>query len=226
MGSPLQEALNSVTQKFVAYLPNLVAGIVLIAIGWIAGWIVKRVTVQICILLRVEKLIRRFRWGENLSKADVRYAAYDLVGNIAFLVVFLLFLNAALDALQLAVLSSLVEQSVRFFPRSAIALLILIAGWIVTNWVTNAIQRSLIKEEIPRASLVARVSKLVLLLTFSSMALVEIDLAHDIVVIGFSVTLATIAAITVVIVAARRNEIARDLLGGDDKPASSPSDRG
>ena len=220
MVNPLQDALNSVGQKFIAYLPNLVAGIVLILIGWIAGWIIKRVTVQFCLLLRLEKLIRKFRWGEDFSKADVRFAAYNAVGNIAFIVLFLLFLNAALNALQLTVLSDLIEQGVRFFPKAVIALLILLGGWIVANGITTVLQRSLTKEEIPRASLIARFSKVVLLLTFSAMALVEIDLAREIVIIGFTVVLLTLGAIIVVLIASRRKEVAQQLLGGKDKAQS------
>jgi hypothetical protein len=218
MNSPLQDALNSVSQKFIAYLPNLVAGIVLLAIGWIAGWIVKRVIVQLCLLLRLEKLLRRFRWGEQFSKADVRYAAYEFAGNMGFTVAVLLFLNAALEALQLTVFSDLVEQGVRFFPRAAIALVIFIAGWITANLVAASLQRNLTKEAVPRASLIALFWKFVLLLTFSAMALVEIDLAREVVLLGFSFTLVTLGVLTVVIVASRRAEIANDLLGARRTP--------
>jgi Mechanosensitive ion channel, conserved TM helix len=198
MGSPLQDALDKVGQKFIGYLPNLIAGIVLIAIGWIAGWVVKRVLVQICVLLRMEKFMRRFHWGEEFSKADVRYAGYNFVGNVGFIIVFLLFLNAALDALQLTVISNLVEQGVRFVPKAAIAVIMFIVGWIVANWVSVSLQHNLIKEEIPRASLIARFSKVVLILTFSAMALVEMDIAREIVIIAFTAMMVTFGILAIV----------------------------
>ena len=60
MDSPLEKVLYGVTEKLIAYLPNLVAGIVLIAIGWFLGWLVKRVVVQVLLVLRFDRLHRRF----------------------------------------------------------------------------------------------------------------------------------------------------------------------
>ena len=94
MDSPLQNVLYGVTEKLIAYMPSLVAGIVLIVIGWILGWLAKRVVVQVLAVLRFDRLVRRFKWGSGFAKADVRYAFFEFIGNGAFLVVFLILLNA------------------------------------------------------------------------------------------------------------------------------------
>ena len=63
-------------------------------IGWVVGWIVKRIVIQVCVIFRLGRLLRSFRWGAGFSKADVRYAFYNAIGNVAFLIVFLIFLVA------------------------------------------------------------------------------------------------------------------------------------
>ncbi len=193
MNNAVRELFYSVGQEIIGYFPSLVAGIILIAIGWLVAWIVKRIVIQLCVLLRLDRLLRRFRWGAGFSKADLRYALFDSVGSIAFFLTFLVFLDAALVALQLSVLSSLIERGVLFFPKLFIALLIVGLGWLVAGWVAVTIQKGLIKEEVPRATLIARFSKAFLLLFFSAMALTELDIAREIVIIGFTATIITLS---------------------------------
>lgn len=185
-------------ETIVAYLPNLFAGLILLAIGWVLGWLAKRVVVQVCVVLRLDRLLRTFRWGAIFSKADVRYALYDAIGNTSFFIVFLVFLNAAMASLQLTVLSELIQQGVLFIPRLITSLLILGLGWMVGGWVAATVQKALIKEEIPRATLVARFTKSIVLLFFSAMALTELGIANEIVVIGYSVIMATLGILAIV----------------------------
>lgn len=198
MNSPFEQALNSVTEKFIGYLPNLLAGLALVIVGWVLGWIVKRIVVQLLSVLKPDQLVRRFRWGVALSKADVRLALYNFIGNGAFLVVFLIMLNASLGALQLTMISAVLEQGVLFVPRMLVAGVILGIGWLVATWIAATLRRALMKEEIPRATLIARFAKGVIILFFSAMALTEIDVSREIVVIGFSVTIVTLGVLVIV----------------------------
>jgi hypothetical protein len=196
--SPLEKALYGVTEKLIAYLPNLVAGIVLIAIGWFLGWLVKRIVVQVFLVLRFDRLLRRFKWGAGFSKADVRYALAEFVGNCAFLIIFLILLNASLEALQLTVISEVLRQGVLFIPKLLVAAAIFGLGWLLAGWIAGTIQHALTKEDVPRATLIARFTKVVIMLFFSAMALTELDIAREIVVIGFSVTIITLGVLSIV----------------------------
>jgi len=198
MDSPLEKALYGVTEKLIAYLPNLVAGIVLIAIGWFLGWLVKRVVVQVLLVLRFDRLLRRFKWGAGFAKADVRYAFAEFVGNGAFLIIFLILLNASLEALQLTVISDVLRQGVLFIPKLFVAGVIFGLGWLLAGWIAGTIQRALTKEDVPRATLIARFTKVVIMLFFSAMALTELDIAREIVIIGFSVTIVTLGILVIV----------------------------
>ena len=201
MNSPLQNALSSFTGQLLAYLPNLVAGIVLIGLGMLLGWVVKRIVIHVLAMLRVDRFARRFKWGTGFTRADVRYALFEFFGNVIFLIVFLVFLYAALEAMQLRVLSSVIEHGVLFVPKLIIALLIFGFGWVVAGWIAGQVQQALAKEEVPRATLIAQFVKTFLLIFFSAMALTEIDIAREIVIIGFSVTFITLGALAIVLTA-------------------------
>jgi hypothetical protein len=201
MDSPFEQALKGATETFIGYLPSLLAGTALLLIGWFLGWVAKRVVVQVLTVLKPERLLRRFRWGAGFARADVRYAFYEYAGNFGFLVVFLVLLNAALEALHLSLISELLKQGVLLVPRLLVAGVIFGLGWVISGGISSGVRRALTREEVPRATLFARFARGVTILFFASMALVEIDIAREIVIVGFSVTIVTLGALLVVMTA-------------------------
>ncbi len=185
-------------KEIISYLPNLLGGVLLLAIGWFAGWLAKRIIVQLLVAFRLERLFTRVRWRQTLSKADIRYALFGFIGNIVFFVVFLIFLYTALDAMKLSVLSSLIQNGVLFIPKLIVALLIFGIGWIIAGRVSSSVYIALAKENVPAYSLVSRFLRFAILLFFAAMALAEIEIAVEIVIIGFSTIFITLAVLAVV----------------------------
>jgi hypothetical protein len=201
METKVQDQVIGLADKIFAYLPNLLAGITLVLIGWLAGWLIKRVIVQLSILLRVDRFLRRSRWETDFVKADVRFGLYNFIGNIGYTLVFLLFLTNALIAWKLTILSDLLSTGILFLPKIIVAVSIFGLGYLLAFLAEKSIFKSLHKEEIPRASLIARFVKIILLLFFSAIALVELDVAREIVIIGFTTIFVTLGAISIVITA-------------------------
>ena len=201
METKIQDQFSGLVNSIYAYLPNLLAGIILILIGWLAGWFVKRLLVQVSILLRVDRFLRRSRWEADFAKADVRYGVYNFIGNIGYVLVFLLFFDNALIAWKLTMLSDLISKGMLFLPKIIIAVLVFGLGWLLAGWAEKSMLKILYKEEIPRASLISRFIKIILLIFFSAIALVELNVAREIVIIGFATIIITIGAISIVITA-------------------------
>jgi len=208
---------SKLAQSIIDYFPSLVAGIVLILLGFLAAWLIKRIVYQLCVVLRLERLLRSFRWGEEFSKADIRQALFSAIGNLAFILVFLVFLNAAFAAMQLTILSNLIEKSVSLVPRLLISALIFAFGWFIARGAALGIRRALGKERIPRSMLISRFINAVILIFFSAMALVELDIAREVVIIGFSVIIITLALVTLIIVSIGGKELVNKTLESLDE---------
>ena len=200
MDNTIQGPFFDFGKQIISYLPNLLAGILLLGVGWLVGWLVKRIVVQLLIALKFDRLFMRIRWRQALSKADIRHALFEFIGNILFFIVFLIFINSALDAMKLTVLSSLIQGGVLFIPKLIVALTILGIGWIIAGRVSNSVYNALIKENVPNYSLISRFAKFVILLFFSAMALAEIDIAVEIVTIGFTTVIISLSIVAIAIV--------------------------
>jgi hypothetical protein len=211
MHQSLRDLFLNLIDKIVAYLPNLLAGFVLIGVGWFFGWLAKRIVIQLAIILKLQHILIRFNWGEDFSKADIRHGFYNILGDIAFLAVFLVFLNAALSAWQLTILSNLLEKGILLIPKIIIALFIFITGVVIASLVAKAMLVTLTRENIPRPSLIARFAKAIIIITFSAMALIELDIAKQVILIGFATIFITLGILTVVIVTKFSDDISDKL---------------
>lgn len=108
-----------------------------------------------------------------------------------------------------------------FIHKAALALVIFGIGWFVAAAASKALDNALQQEKVPKSSLVARLAKAVIIVVFSSMALVELDIARQIVIIGFTTIIVSVAVVSVALIVLG----GKDLIGGmteshkKDKPS-------
>ena len=189
------------------YLPRVVASLFLLLVGWFVAWLVKRIIIQLCLIFRVHRYLPRLRWRKALSKADVRDALFNYVGNLAFIAVFIVFVYGALATLKLTILSSLLEHTIFFLPRVVGCVVIFAIGLFLSNRISVVVHMAVLREGIPRASLIGRFVKASLLMFFSAMAMSVLDFARQVVIVGFTVSFATMGVLVVVAAVAGGKEM-------------------
>jgi len=168
-------------------------------LGWLVGWLIKRIIVQFLILSRVDRFLRKSPLGGDFSKADVRYGVSKFIGNIGFIIVFFIFVDSALLAWKLDALSNVIGKGILFLPRIILAIIIFGIGWLLSSLVQVSMLKSLYREKITRASLISKFAKSIVLLFFCAIAFVELDIAREIVIIAFTTIMVTLCVIAVTI---------------------------
>jgi hypothetical protein len=174
-------------ERFSEYLPTLAAGLLVIALGLVVGWIVKRAVVRVLIWLRLDRLGGRFGWRAAFGKGDVRAALYNLIGSGAMLLVALVFLDNALQILGLTVLSRMIDRVVFYLPNLILVLVIVGLGVMLANGVGDRVENALEEEEFARARLVGRFTKSVLLCLVGAIGLWQLNLARQVVLVALAV---------------------------------------
>ncbi len=179
------EPLGALIQRFTDYLPTLTAGLLVLALGLVLGWLAKRAVIRVMIWLRLDRLAGRVGWRSALGKGDARAAVYDLLGNLALTVVGLVFLDNALTIWGLAVLSRLLDSLVFSLPRIALAGLIVAVGITVSTAAAERARDALEDEGLAHAGLLAKALKAMLLAVVAALGLWELNFARQIVLSGF-----------------------------------------
>jgi len=177
--------IQAFMDRLVTYLPTLVAGLLVLTVGLLAGWVVKRAVVRILVWLRLDRLGGRFGWRAAFGKGDVRAAIYDVIGVAAMIVVILIFLDNALQIWGLVVLSRMVDNAVFYLPNLALAGLIILVGLLLANLLATRAEEALEEEEFAHARLVGKILKGALLCVVGALALWQLNFARQIVLSAF-----------------------------------------
>lgn len=181
-----QTTLEQLGRQVSDYMPTLLAGSVVLLAGIVAGWLLKRAVVRVLHLLRLDRLAGgRSAWRTALGKGDVRAALYNLVGTVSGAILFLVFLDNALEIWGLTVLARLVDQVITYLPTLAVAVFISWVGILLSNVLARRIEAVLVQERIPRTTLIVGFIRSAFLSVVVALALWELDFGREIVLAAF-----------------------------------------
>lgn len=132
-----QEAIltswSQVWSAFLAFLPNFVGAVVIFVVGiLVAAW-GRRIVEEILKAVRLEDLSKSSGFADYLRRADIGLTATELVGAFVKWTFLLVFFIAAVDVLQLTIVSTVLTRVLGFVPNVVAAALIFGAGFVVAN---------------------------------------------------------------------------------------------
>jgi Mechanosensitive ion channel, conserved TM helix len=178
------QAISSIrgfVDSIVAYLPTLLAGLMVLIIGIFVAWLSSRLLVRLLIFMRLDRLLGRLQWAGALRSGDTRHSLYEFIGAIVAVFVFTIFLANALVIWKLTVLSDLLSRFVQFVPQLFAAALTLVIGWALSIAVSRNVQRGLYLEGFSKAALIGRMTRWLLLTLSFAIALIEANVATKLV---------------------------------------------
>lgn len=136
-GTGLQGLASEFSQTIVTILPRAAVAVGLLLMGWILGRILRWLTV------RLVKRVSRIRGGRAVDQAvqtsGVERMASTVVSRIVFWIVFVFFAALAGDVLGLTVASNWLGVLVGYLPSVLAAVLIVVAGLVLSNLARDAI---------------------------------------------------------------------------------------
>jgi len=184
-------------ERVIDYLPTFAAGLLILLLGLAVSWLVKIVVKRILLLMRLDRPLHNVRWARGLAQADVRHALANALGNVAAVIVFLIFLDNALLVWRLEVLGQLIGGLVFYVPRLIVGLLVLVIGSLVAGAVAGRVRAGLAAEGFSRASLVARLTRWALMIVVSAFTLEELGIAPLTVATAVKIGLGSVGLILV-----------------------------
>ncbi len=183
--------------RILDYLPSFAAGVLILLLGGVLCWLIKRVVVRVLILMRIDRPLRGFRWARSLSQADVRHALANTAGNFVAGVVFLIFVENALVVWKLDVLGQLMGRLVFYLPKLIIGFVVFLIGSVLAAAVATRVRSGLALEGVERAGLFSRIVHWGLIVVVATIALEELGIAPETVKTAFRFGLGSLGLIAV-----------------------------
>jgi hypothetical protein len=111
-----------------------------------------------------------------------------VLGLVGFWAVFVFFATAGIDALTPAGPGGATSLLLAFFPQLFAALLIVVVGWLVANFLSRSILIAAVNARVPEARLLARAAHWGVLLFALATALTQLGIGKEMVLVAFGIT--------------------------------------
>jgi len=206
------DAIRNTGKQMTLFLPNLLAMMTLIAIGLVAGWIVKSVLHRILLAVGFDPLCERWGVSQALARAGVRRPCSSLVGRLSFWAVFLVFAFMGIDALNLPAATRLTAAALDFLPQLLTAVLLLWAGWLLAIFLAQGALIAAVNAQIRGARLIATLIRWGVLVFTVATVLTQLGIAKEMVVAAFSITFGGVVLALALAFGLGGRDLARELL--------------
>ena len=189
----LQGPLLELWDTLVSYLPNLLGAIIVFLLGIIVAAILSGVVVRVIALLRVDDLAKRLEIKSQFDRAGLNLHIGHLLGWIVKWFFIILALIAATDILGWDQVTQYLEQVVLFIPNVIIAVIILLAGILLANFVQSVVKSAVEAAKLASANFLSGIAKWSILIFSFMAALVQLQIAPELIRVLFTGLVAMLA---------------------------------
>jgi hypothetical protein len=181
------DPLKEVYSKFVKFVPNLLAMLVILLVGILLARILRTLLLKLLSAVNFDSWSDRMGLTSVMRKGDLWAKPSAAVGTFVFWLLIISALMAGFSALNIQAVDRLISSFIVYLPRIFTAVLILVFGYIVTGFIGRAVVISLVNKGYHFAKLIAEAVRLLLIVLFVAMALEQLEVAPGIVVSAFSI---------------------------------------
>jgi len=185
--SLILEPLRDVYAKFVRFVPNLLAMLIIILVGMIATRTISLIMLKLFQTVKFDSWSDRMGLTSVMRKGDLWAKPSEAVGSFVYWLLVIAVLMAGFSALNIQAIDHLISNFVLYLPRVISAILILAFGYIVTGFIGRAVLISAVNRGYLFAKLLADAVRILFIVLFIAMALEQLQVAPGIVVAAFSI---------------------------------------
>jgi hypothetical protein len=204
--------LKDFLQRLVAFLPNLLSSLIIFVLGLVLGWFLKKIIVKIAKLFKTDHFCAKFGVTEACEKIGIKGLPSQFIGRIFYWLVVIIFTIIALYTLKVPAIENVLEQFVLYLPNIFIAALLIIAGYLLGNFLGRTILIAAVNAGMRFAGLLARGVKILIFVFAFAMALEQLGIGRNIVVVAFAILFSGIVFALALAFGLGGKDIARDYL--------------
>jgi hypothetical protein len=204
--------LKDFFQRLITFLPNLLSSIIIFIFGLFLGWIFKKMIIKLSKLFNLDRFCAKVGMTEVLGKVGIKESPSRLLGRLFYWLAVIIFTIIALYALKVPAIENLLEKFVLYLPNIFIAVLLIIVGYLLGNFVGRTILIAAVNAGMRFAGLLARGVKVLIFVFAFAMALEQLGIGRNIVVVAFAILFSGIIFALALAFGLGGKDIAKDYL--------------
>ena len=181
------EPFERVYEKVLIFLPNFLISLVILILGIVTGIILKKISIRVFRAINLDRFAERIGMSEILQKGGIKEPVSILISRIIAWLTALTFLIMSLSALNIPAVENLLEKFFLYLPNVFVAALILFFGYILSNFLGRAALIASVNAGIKISGLIGKFVKLTVFFLAITMALEQLGIGRDTIIIAFAV---------------------------------------
>ena len=187
IGDSLQQGFDA----FFAFLPNLLAFLVILVIGYFVAKLIKAAVTKGLQALGIDKALHESDAGKYVERITPGASPSSGIGRVVFYLVFAFFFFSAIGALKIPALTTFMNDVLAYLPNVIAAIAIFVIAAALAGAVGTGAAK--LMGDTPTGKLVATAVPSLVMLIAVFMILNQLKIAEEIVTIAFAATMGAIA---------------------------------
>lgn len=208
----LWDTLKRFFDNAMQFLPTLLAALVIIAIGWLLAWALRSIVRRVLVAARFDRFSANAGMTQLLTRADITTAPSELASRFVFWLVMLVFLLSGVSALGMEVFNQLIGEFFLYLPKLFAALLILLIGFLVGNFLSRAVLLAAVNANFASPHVVSGVVRYLIAILAFAMALDQLQIARGIVTAAFAIAFGAVMLGLAIAFGLGGRDVARQML--------------
>jgi hypothetical protein len=167
-------------------LPNVLAALFIVALFVVVGVIAGRVTTWVTRLAKVDRAASRLGLEGPMSRVGVRSVG-RLAGKLVQWIVIAAGFIPALSTVDPRLAVDIVRRSLEYLPHLLVGVLIFWIGFLLSRFLGRAVLIAAVNAEIPRARLLAAVTRTAVMLVSAAIAFEQLGVGRATVLTAFAI---------------------------------------
>ncbi|MBU0978930.1 MAG: hypothetical protein ABIJ03_03310 [Patescibacteria group bacterium] len=177
--------LDQVSGELVIYLPRLLGSLIVLVVGTYLARAIRKLLDKVLSVMKLNKLAEKTPVEHFLKSSEIGSRIEGVLSTVAYWLMMLVVLQTAVGVLGLGSLTRIIEQLLGYIPRIFSALLVFVLGILAAGFLESVVKSSLKSVSAPRARMVAKVTSYSVMVLASLMAISELGIAQEFILILF-----------------------------------------
>jgi small-conductance mechanosensitive channel len=184
------EPLEGFYEKFLHFLPNLLAAIVIFLVGVVLALIFKSVFARLFRAVGVDRFFERYGTAALMKKGGLREPVSALLATFLAWVIVVIFAVISMRTLEVITIGQLLESFLLYLPSVFTALLVLLFGYLLSNFLGRAALIASVNAGIRISGVIGKFVKFLIFTLAVTMALEQLGIGRETVIFTFAIVLA------------------------------------
>lgn len=173
-------------ENVMRFLPTILTALLILIIGIILAVCFKMLFHRLFKIFKFDSAMERFGVSRLLSKGGLRGNPSTMLARLIGWFIFFVFCLGAINSLQITAVEKLVESFLLYLPHFFATLLILLVGYLLSNFFYRTVLIAAVNAGNRFAGMVARFVKYAIIILVLTMALEQLGIGKGTVVIAFA----------------------------------------